>query len=522
MPFPQARVSFPGIDTALGVEFTLSRGVSPSVCTLFMLPQETLDLPPGTLRLHYGDTLIEFPGAAIDTAYLRTWRDGSRWRWSVQILDRRWAWKNRPISGTYNVRLSNGLVQNATRKTAQELASLLLQALGESDFDISRVPTSVYPPANWDGSSAADELAKLCDYIACEVVLGLDNRVSIWPKGVGGDAPVNTLFRHPQFKIRSRRVPNTIRLIGSPDRYQSKILLEAIAREASGNHERLDEASYTSGLTMADELPWSFPGITDDADRAGAFESLYRWFRVYRLAEGGLVPGGCPITVTEIGQLLPLYNTLIEAFYDLDEVERVLPNYLEGDFWAYSDSPENQSEQRYVGNWTLQTDWGVVATERPVFKLDSNYQPEEPNLYLTTAFNVRAEDGSYARLDRSASAGGYGEMILDRPELFQTFRSTYDWTTRTGVVTNQSTVLAEADAYLALFQQQFADSWAYEVKYGTMLPVQLDGRVSQVRWECWATVDRPTVTHVSVNDEFDVHNLSDAQRRRREVVDASL
>ncbi len=510
--------TFPGILSPIAASFTLSRGVLPSICTFICLPQDNFDPGPGTLTFTQGSTTVQFPGCIVESANLRKWRDGGRWRWAVQICDRRWAWAGRTISGTYNVRLSNGRVQETSRRSAQQLAVLLLNALGEFSFDVSRVPANVYPPANWDGSTAREELAKLCEYICCEVVLGTNNQVSIWPKGVGFEAPTNNAQRHSRFRFRPRRVPATVRLIGGPDLYQSKLLLEAIAKDGS-EHKRFDETSYTSELTMSDESPWSFPGITDDADRADAFETMYRWFRIYRQAEGGFTPGGCSVNVTEVGQFLPLRQTLLESVTDIDGDERDQLATLEGDFWSYSDTPENQEEKRYTGRWVIIRDWGIVQTDYPVLKLDDNYKPEEPSLYLTASYRVRDADGGYARLEQSAAAAGTGELVLERPELFQTFRSVYEGTSRTSVVNNLDAVLPEATAYLALFANQFTDPWSYEMEYAGVQPVSPDGRIAQVKWQWWVTPERPTTTLVSVNDEFDVMTTP---TDHREVLNATV
>lgn len=514
------QATFPGINAPIAASFTLSRGVLPSVCTFICLPQDNFDPGPGTLTFSQGGTVIQFPGCTVDAANLRKWRDGDRWRWSVQILDRRWAWAGKTIGGTYNVRLSNGRVQESSRRDAQSLAFTLLIRLGEFDSDVSRVPTNVYPPANWDGADARDELEKLCKYVNCEVVLGTDNRISIWPRGVGLDAPENNLRRHTRFRFRPRRVPGFVTVVCGPDIYQSKLLLEAIAKDGAA-HKRFDETSYTGELTMADELPWSFPGITDDADRADAFETMYKWFRIYRQAEGGLGPPNCPFAITEIGELLPLRTTLLESFEDIDGDDRDQLAILEGEFWAYSDSPENQEEKRYTGRWSLIKEWGVVQTEKPVFKLDTtNYQPEEPTLYLTTSYRVKDPLQGFARLELGAStAGGSGTLVLERPELFQTFRSVYEGTNRTNVISNVDAVFPEAEAYLSMFTSEFSDPWSYEMEYSGIQPISPDGKIAQVKWQTWSTVSRPTLTLVSVNEEFDVLT---PPTKHREVLNATV
>jgi hypothetical protein len=508
--FPAASASFPGINTTLGAEFTLSRGVYPSVCTLWLLPQSVLDLAPGTLTFNFAGGSIAFPGAAADLGFLRKTWDAKRPRWSLQILDRRWTWKSKAISGRYNIRLATGAVEEASRKNAQQLASLILEALGESGFDVSRVPTSVYPPFTWNNASARQALQDLCDYVACDVVLGLDNRVTIWPLGVGADAPQNQNQRHSVMRHKPRRIPGRIRLLGGPNVYQNKFSLEAVGREADGTQEKLADLTYAPDEWTA-ESPWSFPTATEDDDRAAAFESVYRQFRILELAGGGLKPSDSTYAVTKLAQLLPLKPTILEVAADLDDIEYDLPPYLSGTYWNYADSPENLDDARYTGPWKLDHAQGVAETTKPIFKLDTSYQFASPDLYLTCAYSVRDDEGNLEILEVEGAATGTGDLILQRPELFQTFRAKYTGTAVESVVKNTDDVLPEAQAYVQMFQSKFASPWAYEMEYAGLLPIALDGKIAQVKWSCHTS--RQPLTLVGVNEEFDVHNLSDKQRR---------
>jgi hypothetical protein len=515
MSFPVASLGFPGIETIIGGEFSLSRGIYPSVATIFCLPQATLDLEPGTLTFTSGGTSIEFPGAAPDLAYLRKYGDNSNQRWSLQILDRRWRWKYGTISGEYNIRVG-GTVTEDSRKNAKELADLLLDAIGESNYDTSRVPTSVYPYANWEGVNPAEALQTLCDYVACEVVLGLDNRVTIWPAGVGADAPELSSQRHPRFNLKSRRVPARIIVQGGLDIFQVKFVLEAIGREKEGDHKLIADLSFADedDTDWSEQSPWSFPTVTDDEDRAAAFETLWRWWRIKQLADGGMQPPGCQEAVTELDQLLPLLPELIEAFTDLDEVERPLTPYVDGNFWAYGDSIDNTDDVRYLGSWTLDQKLGIVKAAKPILYLDSTGFFSAPTLYLTACCNVKDADGQPVRLEEEGNASGTGDLILRRPELVRAFHTKYDGASVEETIDNLGEVTPEAQAYVGFFQQKFNDPWSYEIEYADIVPVGPDGKIAQVKWSCHVNGDaRPPLTHIGVNAEFDVHNLSDKQRR---------
>jgi hypothetical protein len=503
-----ASVSYPGINTALGAEFTLSRGVSPSVCTLWMMPQASLNLPPGTLSF-VSDNTISFPDAAIDLAFLRKNEDASRQRWSVQILDRRWRWKLGSVSGEYNTRLPNGQVVEATRKTPGELATLIFAALGET-ADVSRMPATVFPPVAWNAITPAQALKELCEYVGCEVALDINNRVTIWPLGMGSEAGDSQVQRHPAFRVMPRRRPNKIVVQCGPTRYQSKLELEAVGKNEDGKQYRLDQLSYAPE-DWSTESFWSFPSVTDDDDRAAAFESVYRHFRVKGQAGGGWDVPGCSVQVDKLSQLLPLYSSIVQTAFDLDDTDQELPAHIDGEYWPYADGQDNTDNSRYTAPWKLHGDQGLVETRWPTFSLDESSEIAEPTLYLTCSYNVRKPDGALDRLEREAVlAPGSGALTIQRPELYASKYVIYasDGISQEQIIGSEDKANAEADAYLAIFQRKYQDAWAYEREYAGFLPVSPDGKIAQVRWSC--AMNRAALTHASVNAELDVFSLGAA------------
>ena len=180
-------VYFPGVQVATAADFTLSHGISPSVCLLQTVPQTSYVAEIGTLQLSFGSTLLSFPDCAVRSATLRSSEQGLFW--SLQILDRRWKWQFGEIDGRYNVRSADGSIIDSTEKTPRQLAELLLRAMNESQFDVDQIPNDSRPTVVWDAANPADELAQLCDQLSCRIVLGLDNHVRIRPIGDGQTLP---------------------------------------------------------------------------------------------------------------------------------------------------------------------------------------------------------------------------------------------------------------------------------------------------------------------------------------------
>lgn len=70
-------------------------------------------------------------------------------------------------------------------KSPQQLAKLCLDALGETNYDVSELPDTARPYVHWDEVRPAEALARLCDQFGCRVVLGVDDRVYVRQVGVG-------------------------------------------------------------------------------------------------------------------------------------------------------------------------------------------------------------------------------------------------------------------------------------------------------------------------------------------------
>src|SRR5690242_16357043 len=116
MADPQGLAAFGGIKQILSASLTLSHGISPSVCTVEIVPQDPFTLAPfGPLVLSYGSAQIVFPDCRIDRASYRLNAQG--FVTSLQIQDRRWRWAYGSISGSYNILNAQIGINNDTRAT---------------------------------------------------------------------------------------------------------------------------------------------------------------------------------------------------------------------------------------------------------------------------------------------------------------------------------------------------------------------------------------------------------------------
>lgn len=504
-----AAITFGGLSLR-GATVPLCRGVSPSVFTLYMLPQNGLDTG-GSLRITHGSTDITLSDCAITNAYIRKNYD-KRWPiWAVHVMDRRWRWPGKTISGDYNRRTSDGTVDPATAKNPQELADLLFQALGDT-ADTSRIPTNtIRPRALWNNSRADLALQALCDYVACEVVLNpLTDGFEVWPLGTGAATPdLNNVLPKYRFAPRTA-VPGNIEVVCGDSMFQHKLQLKNVLRNYSDNQQKLQTNWESKPSDWTVESPFSFPGQTDASKRAIEYEAAYREFRVMGQQDGSLAVPNCSETISSTDQYL-LNDHLLETETDLGGFKRNLPAYVSGDYYAWTDLPNNTSDARYTGRFDLFADRRVVKFPFPIFKLSSRGAYAEPSLYLTTSYRVKSTAGDVVRIKRTGSVGGGGGTLsLRRPEIFAIYSSS----TAPGAKTNtEAQAIAEADAYVSMFQQKYANPWASELTYAGLVAGTLDGNVCQAVWQ-WA-VNRPPVTTVCENEELYTAAVDGNERRRR-------
>ena len=152
--------TFPGIQNIRAVEFALGHGISPSVGTIEMLPQDFAPEMGGTLRMTDGFNFVEFPDCRLDAPFGRWNPTGAR-TITVKVMDRRWRWQFGDIYGRYNFRdTGNNLVINS-EKTPQQLATLLLNAMNETGYDVSSLPNDTRPEVDWIGDNPAEQLNEL-------------------------------------------------------------------------------------------------------------------------------------------------------------------------------------------------------------------------------------------------------------------------------------------------------------------------------------------------------------------------
>jgi len=509
---PQIGVTFGPLGGIRGLNFTLSRGVTPSCFNLYLKPQDELDIGEQPLAWGSGSRQLYLSGCVLSDAFIRKHYDNKWPTWSVIGFDRRYKWRFCQVSGDYNRRKPDGTLDTTTQKSPAELATLLGTALFES-IDTSRMPSGVFPRALWRNQRADLALQALCDYVACEVVLNPTNdKVEIWPLGLGQTSPTGVTEILPKYRFYNRKdIPSRVEVHGGGSTYQSKLQLRTVMRNDNNDQKLITNWEALPYASVGAESPFSFPSITSTVRRGNAYEGYFRDFRVTGQADGSTQVPNCPVNVTKMDQYI-LNDYLLDSEKDLEQFARPLPMYLSGDYYAYTDLPNNTTDARFTGGFRWFPERKIVQTDFPVFKLDSTGKYQEPGLYLNTSYRVKDPNGQVVHIVRSGNVGGTGgALILNRPELF----ASYSPTTNTEAQAN-----TEADKYVDIFRQKYLDPAASEMTYGGIISTTPDGRVAQVRWDIMHILG--VRTSIYENFEGDTSTVGVSERRRRLALERLL
>jgi hypothetical protein len=143
---------------------------------------------------------------------------------------------------------------------------------------------------------------------------------------------------------------------------------------------------------------------------------------------------------------------------------------------------------------------------------------EEPTLYLTTSYRVKSTTGSVVHVVKSGntSVTGGGTLILRRPEVFASYKSTYTAGNSTGQSSTKDQAETELQQYVSIFQQRYSSAQASELTYPGIIAGNLNGVVAQCRWSCG--VNREPFTMACEHEELDVSAVPRTERRRREIL----
>jgi hypothetical protein len=320
-------VSYPGVNQWIDFSYTCSQGISPGGITLTVAPQLDQIAAVGDLTFGDGNGSVTLPDCRVLNYVYNVDTSGQKVTLSMQ--DRRWRWQFGSLSGRYNIpeniaalvplvplptereaQNQPGLpppaprgeeaIKPETRRTAQELARICLEAMGERTFNVSALDPDATPTVDWDATNPAQALQALCEQLGCRVVYRPDfNGVLIVRQGSGADLPDGS-YLSVSPTLEARASPSKVAVIGARIHYQQRFALEAVGIEFDGSVRLIEDLSYKpdsgswihcSPPGFATVTKTNLPKDRDVKDaRALASQCVFKMYRIRATSADGNDP----------------------------------------------------------------------------------------------------------------------------------------------------------------------------------------------------------------------------------------
>lgn len=513
---------FPGIENVVSANYAMSHGTHPGVCTMVVPPQNRLPNRVGTLAITFGGTVISLPDCVIDSIDFDM--DPAGKKWVVRILDRRWKWRKfGRISGAYNVRITEDEIDKATEKRPRELMELCLRAMGERDFDVTRVPNDKRPEVRWDYTVPADALEQLAEATGCRIILRLNNSVVVLPAGDGAKLPKGGAVLEYEEAVNPPELPNAV-VYAAPAMWQQDLELEPVGKDLDGEVKPIDELSYrpAKGWESVGDYVEFMQVVEKFPDRCAAKlarETVWRWYRVnafetfnvLAVKQNGqlqtkklkvtkkrhLLLTGEQLFVREFkdGTREPLRAIVYGDFYSGDESRR--PKEPCKDEGVIKPAKPNEKLNVWDRGFSIDSDESLVKFREPAIKLERGLAPQvvgpgakpddrvvvRPRLFLRTAFFLRKFDtGEVVRWEWARRLGGRGDSKQyifpeDDEETAKVFKLP-----GIPVAANWTVMKGKANDAIDNWLQENKVETFQSALYSGFVKIQLDGAIEQVRW----------------------------------------
>ena len=569
--------TYPGVQNVLGASYTLTHGITPSVVSFQIVPQTATIFATGDVVFYHGTTTLTLRDCRADQSSMVRSTDGTLVSFSA--VDRRWRWRFGEVYGHYNQRDADGLIVTATEKTPQQLAQLLLDAMGETGVvGVSDIPNNARPECEWVAENPAEALADLIEPFGMVVVLQINGTVAIRQQGIGAALPANTFLIEQEVSSNPPEVPATVRILGGPNRYQRRLELEAVGYDLDGSIKPIDQLSYTPAGGWGKETQF-FSGIAASDARALALRDVFRLYRIRDINSpisapivslpgpppvqapvipiGPVMPGqpaplqvqqpqigGVGYLVQYLREILPLEKGLVQTGPDANGIRRRRPEAVYGVYFVGNISLEfprnssraNQAQWRYPGRFTVEHELGMVRFDEQVVRWDdTTKQFAAAFIELECSFTVRHPDTSahmrWSYTQATGAASGYGTEVVRREELVWERYTRYD---QTGLSLGwlEKTYEAELNALSQYYANgrisQYVTQSGASGKYVGLQAINPDGAIQQVTWEiggggCYTSASRlyepspyiPPYKERRVNDRQRKQRRADRDQRRR-------
>ena len=430
----------------------------------------------------------------------------------LAIYDRRWKLQFGQVSGQYNVWKAGERIL-AQEKTPQQLATLAFDAAGVDRFDVSRMPTDVYPKIEWDVTTPADALNELLDITNCYLCLTAQDKLVVFPDGVGAELP-RLPFKSYGTGIKLGNIPDKIGVTSAPFMWQKNLKLVPVGKDndEAQTIKPIDDLSYkpAGGWGSMVHQPDKFLSIANKCDRKLAVESVWRWYRVDMTGFESLFHvNQAP---TELRQILPLLDfQLAKEKIDLSTGEQARRKPVvygvfydrngvgENNVTTFSDdislnvgacSPTaKKSKLIFQGQFEIDNERGIVKFGDPMFKLsgsnfDTDREYEPADIRLRIAINFRNKDtlAAYRQFRELPVPGvkrGTKTLWVPKEDLFPEWRVRHS---DSKTFENTTFVDQQLVKYVRYELAKFTNKLPSNASYPMLVPMSPDGRIAQVTY----------------------------------------
>jgi hypothetical protein len=414
--------------------------------------------------------------------------------WTLPVKDRRWKWQFGFIHGSYNVPKPDGSLLRETEP--QEIAAILLSEMGESGFDVSRLPNQQRPERQWTGQNPAAELDRLCSELGCIVVLNpFSDRVELWPVGDGAALPGGPQ-RGATYAPVYPAQPTRVRVEAGPTLFQATFRTEAVGLDTDGRWKPIQQLSYKPASSWLSWPPlgyskWQIPGTYTSGGRVLnkhelAQATVYRYYRITGLAQGGWAPpllAGTNLAPTSLRDLQLRDELADEEISTQDGGLRPLPAVVYARYYR-EHKGHPASPVRYPDAFSFDAQHGIIGFSEPMF-VALNGLAVEAQVLIECAFHAGANGNLHRHFVESntGSAITTPVRLVQRPEIAA--RVIYRYTHEldiTQTVDNLVDTTARLNYWGGAALGEYGQQNGGTVNYQQLMPIPPDGLTQQVTW----------------------------------------
>ena len=509
-----------GVDAVESAYYTLTNGVIPGSVILRINPQ--LSPIPSDVQVTFNGEVDSIVLKRCVVNYASMKRNLSQQVYSLRAWDRRKLWENGSANGRFNVHRPDGSIQLRTKEHLRGLAVLLLDAAGESGYDVSLLPNDVFPEVEWDGDIpmfALEELVSPFGFVICWNPN--TDVVSVIPHGYGQPPNFSADTSSLDLSVDQNLMPDSIALYCGRVLFQTKVKLKAVVPEIDNSVVALDDASYKpqNGWVYQQGTEWEDVAIEHGEYAASlAREAAYKWFRVDTFSDGTLnCDGYWDNPIHEIGDILPLNYHLADLYAPVGATYlRQKPTYVQGVFFTSGRDgidPVGNTDpnERLDSHFGFDHVNGIYKFPEPIVKREGN-QFVEPELWATVSFYLSDKFTLLKKrfiLERDLGGSrGTGARIEKREEIQRQIIANFPDDDPTAVPTiadNEDDATDEANLQLDLVQASLQPRTSRVVMARGFHAQFTDGVTLQVVWS--QDLENGADTVAGAHAEFDAGAL---------------